>query len=342
MLDASGGLVEQVRYSSYGVPYGLPAGDTDSDGDFDSADVTAITGGYDVRKDANLDGTINVFDVLHASNIAGGGGTVTTGRDVLGSPDNANRFGYGAYLRDPAVPQWHVRHRVFRSDIGRWLTRDPAGYVDGLSLYEYAMSGPTAGLDPSGLDSLGGRWIWPEGQPDRTGERPRRRSTPRPNPQFELDHDDEHSPGQHKSNIHQIADAVEQCGPCGTTTIATHSDEGVIDLGVGEDGLKEYLTPQELRNIKRMRRNPNLVYRHDLERLRRLDDSLQRIYDNSECVEWFCCKAGGGRDGQQLGELLRELYGGKTILYKHNVRYLPFGIKLRHWHPFTNPKRKFY
>lgn len=48
------------------MPYGLPAGDTDSDGDFDSADVAAITGAYDVRKDANLDGSIDVFDVLHA------------------------------------------------------------------------------------------------------------------------------------------------------------------------------------------------------------------------------------------------------------------------------------
>jgi len=113
--------------------------------------VSAITGAYDVRKDANLDGSVDFFDITHASNMAGGGGYVTTGRGVLGSPDNANRFGYGAYLRDPAVPQWHVRHRVFRSDIGRWLTRDPAGYVDGLSLYEYSASRSILGIDPDGL-----------------------------------------------------------------------------------------------------------------------------------------------------------------------------------------------
>ena len=140
-----------------GVPYGLPAGDTDSDGDFDSADVAAITGSYDVRKDANLDGTIDVFDVLHASNMTGSAGTVTTGRDVLGSPDNGNRFGYAAYLRDPAVPQWHVRHRVFRSDIGRWLTRDPAGYVDGWNLYQYVGSSALSYVDPSGLNKYEAR-----------------------------------------------------------------------------------------------------------------------------------------------------------------------------------------
>lgn len=150
MLDSSGGLVEQVRYSSYGVPYGLPAGDTDSDGDYDGTDVNAITGAYDVRKDANLDGTIDFFDITHASNVAGGG-YVTTGRTVLGSTANANRFGYGGYLRDPAVPQWHARNRVLRSDIGRWLTRDPAGYVDGLNLYQYVASMVVIGIDPIGL-----------------------------------------------------------------------------------------------------------------------------------------------------------------------------------------------
>ncbi|MCW5757239.1 MAG: hypothetical protein KIT54_08400 [Phycisphaeraceae bacterium] len=46
MLTHDGALVEQVRYSSYGVPFGLPAGDTDSDGDFD------------------LDGQLTIFDFL--------------------------------------------------------------------------------------------------------------------------------------------------------------------------------------------------------------------------------------------------------------------------------------
>ncbi|MCW5757238.1 MAG: hypothetical protein KIT54_08395 [Phycisphaeraceae bacterium] len=151
MLTHDGAMVEQVRYSSYGVPFGLPAGDTDSDGDFDLDDVNAITGSYDVRKDANLDGVVDVFDIIHAGNMAGGGGFVTTGRDVLGSVANANHFGYGVYLRDPAVPQWHVRHRVLRSNIGRWLTRDPAGYVDGLSLYEYVGSSAFSYYDPYGL-----------------------------------------------------------------------------------------------------------------------------------------------------------------------------------------------
>ena len=58
-------MVEWVKYSSYGVPFGLPKGDQDSDGDLDSTDVTAIQGwggGWDARADLNLDGTIDSTD----------------------------------------------------------------------------------------------------------------------------------------------------------------------------------------------------------------------------------------------------------------------------------------
>lgn len=56
--------VEQVRYSAYGVPFGLPGGDCDSDGDCDSVDLTAIDGWiagatYDERGDVDLDGDVD-------------------------------------------------------------------------------------------------------------------------------------------------------------------------------------------------------------------------------------------------------------------------------------------
>lgn len=38
VLTDNGILVEQVRYSAYGMPTGLPGGDTDSDGDWDATD----------------------------------------------------------------------------------------------------------------------------------------------------------------------------------------------------------------------------------------------------------------------------------------------------------------
>ncbi|HFE46518.1 MAG TPA: hypothetical protein ENJ18_13665, partial [Nannocystis exedens] len=58
VLTDSGKMVEWVKYLAYGVPFALPAGDTDSDGDWDATDAAAIlnSGSYDMRQDAELDG----------------------------------------------------------------------------------------------------------------------------------------------------------------------------------------------------------------------------------------------------------------------------------------------
>ncbi|MBL9030839.1 MAG: RHS repeat-associated core domain-containing protein [Phycisphaerae bacterium] len=159
ILTDTGGMVEWVKYSSYGVPFALPAGDTDSDGDWDATDSAAITGTYDVRKDANLDGAINASDVTHANSITGG--YQTLGRGRLSSSGVDNRKGYAGYEYDPTLEAagkhlYHVRHRVYDADIGRWTRRDPLGYVDGMSLYEYVKCRPLTSLDPDGLfTSLG-------------------------------------------------------------------------------------------------------------------------------------------------------------------------------------------
>ncbi len=154
LLTDAGSMVEWAKYSSYGVPFALPTGDTDSDGDWDATDSAAITGTYDVRKDANLDGVINASDVTHANSITGG--YQTLGRGILSSSGVANRKGYAGYEYDPTLEAagkhlYHVRHRVYDADVGRWTRRDPLGYVDGMSLYEYVYSRPLIAGDPSGL-----------------------------------------------------------------------------------------------------------------------------------------------------------------------------------------------
>lgn len=98
-LTDTGAMIEWIKYSSYGVPFALPAGDTDSDGDWDATDSGNITGTYDVRKDANLDGTTAAADVTHANSITGG--YPTLGRGVLSSSAVANRKGYAGYEYDP-------------------------------------------------------------------------------------------------------------------------------------------------------------------------------------------------------------------------------------------------
>jgi len=43
---------------------------------------------------------------------------------------------------------------TYHPTLGRWVQRDPAGYVDGMGLYEYALSSPSGYLDPAGQDAL--------------------------------------------------------------------------------------------------------------------------------------------------------------------------------------------
>ena len=45
----------------------------------------------------------------------------------------------------------HFRHREYCASLGRWLTRDPLGYVDGMNVYEFVGSTPVGATDPMGL-----------------------------------------------------------------------------------------------------------------------------------------------------------------------------------------------
>ncbi|MGE3110101.1 MAG: RHS repeat-associated core domain-containing protein, partial [Phycisphaerales bacterium] len=160
ILTDDGKLVEWVKYSSYGIPFALPAGDTDSDGEWDATDSGNITisSSYDVRQDANLDGSVNSSDITHANSITGGYQTLGRGTLSSGGIGGAvsNRRGYAGYEYDPtfngaARQLYHVRHRVYDAEVGRWTRRDPLGYVDGMGLYEYVKGRPIAETDPEGL-----------------------------------------------------------------------------------------------------------------------------------------------------------------------------------------------
>ena len=150
ILTSAGHQVEHFRAGAYGRAFALPAGDTDSDGDWDQDDEDAITGAYDARKDVNLDGLITAADVTQADAVAGGHHTLGDG--VQTSPAVGNPFTWSGYEADPTVPiLYHVRYRVFDSRTQRWLTPDPIGYEGGQNLYEYAASSPATAKDRLGL-----------------------------------------------------------------------------------------------------------------------------------------------------------------------------------------------
>ena len=57
---------------------------------------------------------------------------------------------YAGYRFDPESGLYHVRNRMYQPMLGTWITRDPAGYVDGYGLY-VGYHAQLVGLDPSGL-----------------------------------------------------------------------------------------------------------------------------------------------------------------------------------------------
>jgi len=58
---------------------------------------------------------------------------------------------YCGYHLDSETGLYHVRNRMYHATLGRWIQRDPVGYLDGAGLYQFAGSSPANALDPSGL-----------------------------------------------------------------------------------------------------------------------------------------------------------------------------------------------
>ena len=71
---------------------------------------------------------------------------------------------FAGYRHDSETGLYQVRNRYYHAELGRWLSRDPLGYIDGMNLYEYVMSSPVDIVDPMGLQygGMGGN-IFPSG-----------------------------------------------------------------------------------------------------------------------------------------------------------------------------------
>ncbi|WP_146512610.1 RHS repeat-associated core domain-containing protein, partial [Thalassoglobus neptunius] len=74
---------------------------------------------------------------------------------------------FGSYRRDTTTELYLVRNRLYHTDLGTWLSRDPIGYNPTLNLYEYVSSNPTIWVDGFGFgptwhhlltESLGPDW----------------------------------------------------------------------------------------------------------------------------------------------------------------------------------------
>jgi RHS repeat-associated protein len=143
-----------VKYSAYGIPFGLPGADTDSDGDCDSTDVTQVQTWidgptYNVLGDIDLDGDVDATD---KSTIQSSFEGDTGGWGVLSPSGVGHRRGFCGYQSlGSGGALYAVRTRVYSSGLGIWISRDWSEYADSLDLYLYAAASPVSLLDWSGL-----------------------------------------------------------------------------------------------------------------------------------------------------------------------------------------------
>jgi len=84
-------------------------------------------------------------------------GQPTNRRESDDDETTASHFGnpmlFCGYRYDDETELYHVRRRYYHPALGRWISRDLEGYVDGTNLYEYVGSEAVGAVDPSGESS---------------------------------------------------------------------------------------------------------------------------------------------------------------------------------------------
>ena len=148
LITSTGGQREMDRYSAYGVPFGLPEGDSNSDGLADGTDRSIIQGWintshYDVRGDVDLNGLVQAADKTAVQAL----GAVSMGHGVLSATGIENAYGVAGYTLMRSVSRSVVRLRVLDMSVGSWLSRDSLEYSNGPNLYEYGDNCPQSVTD---------------------------------------------------------------------------------------------------------------------------------------------------------------------------------------------------
>jgi len=104
--------------------------------------------------------TDQLGSVVQATNVSGII-TLTRQYDPFGNPlVGATESGYAFTGREwdaETALQYH-RARYYRPAIGRFLSADPAGLIDGPNLYRYSRNAPVRWVDPDGRNPVAGAW----------------------------------------------------------------------------------------------------------------------------------------------------------------------------------------
>ena len=163
ILDDAANVAERVKYDSYGRALHHDWRDVDGDRDYDSSDRSIISSiaillsnkigdaSYRAEADLNRDGIIDSNDL----NLATTNYNAKLGAGVLSTDDVKNTIGWDGYVYNAEISSaglYTVRFRWYSPDAGRWLERDPIGYVDGQNLFEICSGSPLTKIDFLGLD----------------------------------------------------------------------------------------------------------------------------------------------------------------------------------------------
>ena len=122
--------------------------DTNTDGTLENTLYYMYDGNFNVTALIGMNGTVAeryVYDPYgKVSFLDGSWG-------ALSASAYDNEILYCGYRFDPETGLYCVRHRYLHPTLGRWATRDPAGYVDGANLFGYGKGNPPNHVDPWGL-----------------------------------------------------------------------------------------------------------------------------------------------------------------------------------------------
>ena len=152
---------DRIAYSPYGEATRTLRSDVNGDGFANQSDYSGVirprngaaigTATYVVEADLDRNGVINQLDYDISIADDGKSSSGGVGEAGLFSRGVRNSVGYCGYIFNEDSGLYTVRFRTYSPMLGRWLERDPAGYVDGANTYAYLNSGPIGSVDPTGL-----------------------------------------------------------------------------------------------------------------------------------------------------------------------------------------------
>lgn len=61
-----------------------------------------------------------------------------------------NTITYAGRRYDSESGLYYYRNRMYSPNLGRFISKDPKGYIDGMNLYAYVKNNPLRYLDPMG------------------------------------------------------------------------------------------------------------------------------------------------------------------------------------------------